>query len=212
MQACKNDKVNLEVVALIMENVSDVNVKDRYGRTALHFACENGVDKDVVKYLLENGSVPNMKDSYGKNSLHFACETENPSHEVIKHLLSAGTDPNSKDIYRGFLSQPFPLFSFPTLNFFLLHVKGYTPLHAACENENLETKTLQLLISKGADVNLKTSMDSDALDLLITSRIPDVELINFMIKFGLKKSTAVEKASISIKNFFTPDFLPLTFF
>jgi ankyrin repeat protein len=67
---------------------------DRLGRTALHYAANEGRLQDAAA-LLESGADPNARDDNGFTPLHFAAGAAN--HEVAKLLLAAGADVNAAD-------------------------------------------------------------------------------------------------------------------
>ena len=117
--ACKNE--NIEAVKFLLKNGLDVNHKDKNGKTALFYACnnlnviklliENGADKDIIKelffysyennleifkYLIEEKKIDiNIKNDSGKTVLFYACANDNL--ELVKYLVEHGADVNAKD-------------------------------------------------------------------------------------------------------------------
>jgi ankyrin repeat protein len=67
---------NGEVIAMLMEHFSDINVRNRGGMTPLHVAAEHGA-ADTVKYLLD--SYPKIdidaQDGDGNTALHLAIQS-----------------------------------------------------------------------------------------------------------------------------------------
>jgi hypothetical protein len=62
----------LETVRLLLKVlVSDINKKDKFGRTALHYAAVHGWPK-LVEYLVNAGADWSMKDQRGDTALEFA--------------------------------------------------------------------------------------------------------------------------------------------
>lgn len=55
-----------DVAAFLVENQNDVvHSKDKEGRTALHFACDNE-SKQLILFLLMNGANRNVPDNKGR--------------------------------------------------------------------------------------------------------------------------------------------------
>ena len=94
----------------------------------------------------------NIIDKGGKTPLHYAAE--NNSKKIGEVLISKGADINAKEdiIYLNILM----LFLINGIynKWRKLNKKNDTPLHEATENNSKEM--LELLISKGADINAKT--------------------------------------------------------
>jgi len=64
-------EADLSAVSTLLESKADVNLTDAKGRTALHYASENGIE-EVVKILMENGADPKIVDSAGRTPLEIA--------------------------------------------------------------------------------------------------------------------------------------------
>jgi ankyrin repeat protein len=66
------EEKRLETARLLLKVlVSDINKKDKYGRTALHYAAVHGLPK-LVEYFVNAGADCNMKDQRGDTVLEFA--------------------------------------------------------------------------------------------------------------------------------------------
>lgn len=88
------DHGELEMVKILFElSRPNVNVRDKYGLTALHFACRKG-HKDVAELLLDHGADPNIQENYGFSSLHEAAE--NGHSAIVSMLLEYKADPSLK--------------------------------------------------------------------------------------------------------------------
>ncbi|UPA55101.1 ankyrin repeat domain-containing protein [Wolbachia pipientis] len=74
----------------LIDKGANVNARDSYGKTPLHFACEGW----VAQILLDAGADVNARDSYGKTPL--CCSLEKA---VTQVLLDAGANPFIKDDY-----------------------------------------------------------------------------------------------------------------
>jgi ankyrin repeat protein len=66
----------------------DVNLKDGYGRNALH----NALDLELIKLVLAAGAEINNQDNDGESVLYKAV-TKNEV-EIVEHLIKAGADVN----------------------------------------------------------------------------------------------------------------------
>ncbi|CAG0897122.1 unnamed protein product [Darwinula stevensoni] len=89
-ESAKNDEVTRdELKNRIREklNEGDVNSRDVYGRTALHWACLLGID-DIIALLLEANADTNCQDKWKNTPLHYA--TLSCSSDVILGLLRKG--------------------------------------------------------------------------------------------------------------------------
>ncbi|CAB3983839.1 Ankyrin repeat domain-containing 50 [Paramuricea clavata] len=66
------EEKRLETVRLLLKVlVSDINKKDKYGRTALHYAAVHGLPT-LVEYLVNAGADWSIKDHWGDTALEFA--------------------------------------------------------------------------------------------------------------------------------------------
>jgi ankyrin repeat protein len=126
--AFQNSKVNTRTVKLLIDRGIDVNGRDSYGRTPLHYCCRNG-HYDALVILLECGTNINAKDSMNESPLYDAISREN--YNCVKVLLDHGADINAVDYY------------------------GETVLHAALESFDEEDyNCIKMLLDHGADINV----------------------------------------------------------
>ena len=68
----------------MLENKTDLNIKDDDRYTALIWACRNN-NIEIVKLLIEKGADINAKNFIGYTALIWACRNNNT--EVIKLLI-----------------------------------------------------------------------------------------------------------------------------
>ncbi|XP_028395332.1 serine/threonine-protein kinase/endoribonuclease IRE1-like [Dendronephthya gigantea] len=76
-------------IKYLVEHGADVNGKDTYGWTVLHYAVTKGT-LEIVKYLVEQDADVNGKDKYGWTVLHTAV-TEGTL-GIVKYLVEQGAD------------------------------------------------------------------------------------------------------------------------
>ena len=168
---------NIEELKELIEKGANVNIKNEYNYTPLHYSRSSEITKlllgtganpnsqtmngdtplhyaetkEITKLLLESGANPNIQNKYGYTPLHFV-RTE----EITKLLLEAGANPNSQTN-----NGDTPLFCAKTEEIIKLLVEsganinhqnsvGNTPLHAADTKEKIK-----LLLELGADSNIK---------------------------------------------------------
>ena len=81
-------KEDHEDVALeLLATGADIHVKDRDERTALHWACDKGLE-EVVEKLINLGSQVNEKDMFGHTPAMLAADLGNTA--ISMHLVQAG--------------------------------------------------------------------------------------------------------------------------
>jgi ankyrin repeat protein len=84
--------ISLELMDWLIAQGADINVKDEYDRTPLHYHAQvNNVER--VALLLERGADIEAQDKYKNTPLHFAEYNA----EVAQLLIEKGADVNAKD-------------------------------------------------------------------------------------------------------------------
>jgi ankyrin repeat protein len=174
----------------------DPNVRDRHGRTPLHYAIMLYGPRGL---LLDHGADPNARDKDGKTPLHYAVARRDwygvklllehgaevdeelaealrltPLHlaalrgsaEEVERLLKSGADPNVRDVF------------------------DRTPLHyAAARNHKTAT---ELLLKHGADPNAKDESGKTPLDLAV--RQCTVDVLELLLPHAGDVNAVAEKA------------------
>ena len=145
--------------ALLAEN--NVNIKENIGSTALIIASTYGHD-NCVKQLIKVGADVNIKDNEGHTALIRAACFAN--FKCIKHLLEARADINSKtkDHITALMASS-SIYNENRCKEMIEH-SGNTYV---AENHNV-SKSIESLISEGADVNIKDA----------TGNVPLIEAIS----------------------------------
>lgn len=69
IEAAKKGKI--VTIQMLLNNNSDINVKDPEGMTPLMWAARRGY-KSIVKSLLINGANPNLQDIHGWSAMDWA--------------------------------------------------------------------------------------------------------------------------------------------
>lgn len=70
-------KRNNNLLILLLNNGIEINHKNNYGDTALHFAVRNKIDSETIKILLDYGADVAAKNNKGKTPLDIAVEKGN---------------------------------------------------------------------------------------------------------------------------------------
>ncbi len=129
--------------ALITNEVGksiDINEQDSSGSTVLQWSVRRWYF-DLTTLVLQKGADPNIKDIEGNSTLHIASHLGDSSARMISLLLQYGAEVNTRNM------------------------RDYIPLHLAAESGY--ATGVQLLISKGADVNAITRYGSSVLSYAI---------------------------------------------
>ncbi len=127
-----------EVKALVA-GAGDINTTNHLGQTPLHQAAIGG-HMDAAQLLIAKGADVNAKDSFGQTPLH--CAIGNGKKDVAELLIAKDTDINLKNR------------------------EGVTALHMAVLVSRGDSKIVELLLSRGADVNVKWPLPGDNEDLI----------------------------------------------
>jgi len=118
-----------------------INMKNRNGLTALHFASFRGNVK-LIKYLTRNGADPRITDNEGRTVLHVAVQNEQVD-SIYYFIKNLNFDMNQADN------------------------NSSSPLHWAAIGQ--KEISLTYLIAWGAEVNIKDNDGNTPLHLAVKS-------------------------------------------
>ena len=135
-----------EVIKLLIAEGADLDGKDKFGNTSLHYASQHG-SKGIVELLISNKANINTKNKVGETPLDIAANKEtadilrnhNGTYGTFIGAVTAG-DLNAIKLF---------LNSGIDVNQKIQH--GWTALHETAIFGN--TEAAKLLISKGANIN-----------------------------------------------------------
>lgn len=149
-----------------------MKIRCRIGRTALHWAAEQG-NSEVIRVLLAAGASPHWRSSSGYNVLHTAAMSRNSSEEyriiVIRQLLewekeynknTNGNENNASSLLESVTAD------IKSKNH--IELRRNTALHLATRKCAL--KVVALLLEYGANVDSRTASGSTALHIAATIR------------------------------------------
>jgi ankyrin repeat protein len=171
---CRNELFsndNANVAQLLLQHGMDVNTRDKYQATPLHYASSCGNLK-ITLALLGNGANVNAKNANGRTPLHQVSLSSNPGdyHHLARLLLERSTDVNARDKdqatplhWASYVSnlETTRVLLYYDANIHAKNIHGQTPLHVASHGVQPPTREkygpalVELLLSRGADVNVR---------------------------------------------------------
>jgi ankyrin repeat protein len=155
------NKGHKDVASLLIAKGADVNATDERDYTPLNIAALNG-RKEVAELLIANRALLNPVDVKGLSPLHYAASAGNL--EIAKMLIDKGAQVNaqSRDYTQeaGWVTVSGTTVSARNVSSRRI-IEGRTPLHLAARNGHKEIA--ELLIAKGANVNMRDNYGSTAL-------------------------------------------------
>ena len=90
---------NIDIVRLFLDMGLDINAKDKYGKTPLIYATDDGWLNDdlgdMIKLLIKNGADVNEKNIEGETPLMFTAQFGDSKN--VSLLIKNGADVNAKD-------------------------------------------------------------------------------------------------------------------
>ncbi|XP_063705698.1 26S proteasome non-ATPase regulatory subunit 10-like [Culicoides brevitarsis] len=154
-----------------LSNAPDIDVEDDTKATPLILATLKG-SLPCVKFLVSKGANVNAKNWQGHSPFQYACSKGHK--DIVEFLLTAGADPNVRDdrndvpLHRlaslGRTEIMKLLFDWKgKLDVNVQNKEGSTPLHLACEDEQIQCA--MMLLEKGANVEIQNKEKKTPLDL-----------------------------------------------
>jgi ankyrin repeat protein len=184
---------NYEIVEFLLEKGADVRKRSNHindNFTSLHVACANG-NADIVKLLIQYGADIVKKELYGNTPLMIATLNENV--EIVETLLdtrtytlalsSAASSSASSSASSASASHSKSVKKIMDLIYSTINIEndsGYTPLNAACQNQN--QFFIELFINLGANMSHPIENGDKPIHQLIIKNRPD--LIDILIDRG----------------------------
>ncbi|WP_353283576.1 ankyrin repeat domain-containing protein [Wolbachia endosymbiont (group A) of Pogonocherus hispidulus] len=154
---------NLSEVGDLINRNANVNARDKYSWTPLHWAAFK--DRlEVAEFLVKKGADVNVasENLYGSRPIHIAVENNNKN--IIEFLLSKGVDVNDTD------------------------KQGYTPLHYAAWRGRSEVASL--LFDKGANINAADTSTSGKKPIHVAAENNSKSVIEFLLSKGVNVDEA----------------------
>ncbi|AYP74187.1 ankyrin repeat protein [Fowlpox virus] len=149
---CNSDT---KMLRFLIESGVDINKRNSYRKTALHYAIEKNNDANLIKILLDNNADINATDDQGQTPLHIATNIYYISmdHPCISSRIYSDVDKTvqyEKNCENRFRISKMLIYKGANVN--AVDENNTTPLHNASKSVFM-IKTLKLLIDKGADIN-----------------------------------------------------------
>ena len=140
---------------------ADINVKDRDGRTALHWACEKGLE-EVVEVLKRLGSQVDERDLFGLTPVMLAADSSKTA--IPLHLVRAGA--SCKGLSENHMN---------------------TLFHHACREAQSDLTAVQTLLKEGCSVGILSKEELEDL-LLHACHKGDMLVVEHLIGHGCSVS------------------------
>lgn len=164
-----------EMVQLLLDNGSQLEVRDSHGRTPLLIALDLAqIDPEVVSMLLTSGASVDAVDSESVNALHFAVSSDD--FDIVSLLLEKGASPELSDdlgctplMYASSIGAPktASLLIGKGANIHAVDKSGNSALHWASSSASLEC--CKLLCNHGCDPGAANKQGKTPLEIYGTS-------------------------------------------
>jgi len=162
-----------ETMTVLLGAGLDVDIRDNYGQTPLHYAASQRASPSNLRHpkyihiriLLEAGADPNALDDLDRTPLHCAarCDEYYVDGATIQMLLDAGADPSARDfcgqtpLHHAYCGKNVERLLNAAADFNALDNNGCTPLHTAASSSYCRDMIAKLLLEAGANPNIKST-------------------------------------------------------
>lgn len=181
------DKVELKMIKRVIDAGCNINAVDRNGQTSLFYLVDFYSNYDLIQYLIELGADVKVQDNNGNTILHHFLRRE-PQLDSLKSILALGFDLSLKN-KEGYTPVDLVIkkkYDQQIIQLILDYIKDidgdYSSLHLALNNKSAP-ETIELMLSKGADINKKDKDGYTPLHIALKNNY-DLDLIGFLINNG----------------------------
>ena len=177
-----------KVRSLVEQNGIEVDARDNYGRTPIHWASEEG-HLEVLQYLVQQGADVRIPDGMARTPLHWACYRGHQ--KCVTYLREMGAHINTTDceqktaLYLACNLGHLDVVRYLTSEDANVHIKTKyqsTALQVAARNGHLQT--VQHLVKCGAKINFENIFNASPLISACTNG--HVHVAQYLIKKGAK--------------------------
>ena len=168
--------VSIEKIEYLKKKGVRINARDLDGNTVLHNILTEMIgmfdDNASVKLLINCGANVNAQNNKKETPLHVSVKNENTSLEIVHTLLKAGAEVNSRT-YQGKTA----------LHYLIPQWYDYDGDDARVRANRFKA-LIDLLISKGLDINSIDNKGDTPLHTIARRFSEQKEAINFLVKKG----------------------------
>ncbi len=171
---------NLDIVQLFSKYGLDVTSRinsPKFTYPVIYAIKQNS--ENIYRYFVDKGADVKVKDYSGNTTLMFAARLNNI--ELMEELLGKGCQINDTSL------------------------EGYTPLMFAVENEKIDGRIIDFLLSKGADINYVSYKSQSAYSIACYHN--NRPLAMYLLEKGFQfKQANGDLEGVAIMNLFAGDF------
>ncbi len=174
--------------ALITKDKLLVNLKDKNGKTPLHFACQNN-NIEAIEYLFKNGANINEKNINGVTPLQYAAYMGHTGalEFLIKNKVDINSEDNTKRTALDFaiLNKKIDIVDLLVKNGIKINLKqrGANFIHTVAVNGF--KKLLKVIIKNGGDLNSLNVFGGTMLHSAVLGELPEIVKLMISKKINL---------------------------